>query len=444
MKKYESYKESNNTAIGLIPYKWSVTSIKNILEIPITDGPHTTPKFYDDGIPFLSADAVKKGKLDFKRKRGFISKEDFELFSQKYVPKKGDIFMVKSGATTGNTAMVETDDVFNIWSPLAVFRANSKKVYPKFLHYYLMSPNFKSLVEISWSYGTQQNIGMGVLSNLPISYSSIDEQTQIAKYLDYKTQIIDALIDKKEQLIKKLQAQRQAIINEAVTKGLNKNVPLKDSGIEWLGKIPEYWEVVKLNYLVNKIGDGLHSTPKYTDEENYFFINGNNLNNGLIEIFEKTRTVDKVEFKKLWKEIDNTTLLLSINGTIGNVALYNDEPVILGKSACFINCGTRIDREFLMRLFQSSFYKNYFMNEVTGTTIFNLSLETIRNCKIVIPSISDQKEISSYLNIQLNKSDKLLKSCKKTINKLKSYRQSIISEAVTGKIDVRDWQPPKK
>ena len=84
------------------------------------------------------------------------------------------------------------------------------------------------------------------------------------------------------------------------------------------------------------------------------------------------------------------------------------------------------------------------MNEVTGTTIFNLSLETIRNCKIIIPSIYNQKEITSYLNIQLNKSDKLLKSCKKTIKKLKSYRQAIISEAVTGKIDVRNWQAPKK
>ena len=86
---------------------------------------------------------------------------------------------------------LETDDVFNIWSPLAVFRANNKKVLPKFLHYYLMSPNFKSLVEVSWSYGTQQNIGMGVLSNLPISYSNIKEQTQIANYLDAKTIAID-------------------------------------------------------------------------------------------------------------------------------------------------------------------------------------------------------------------------------------------------------------
>ena len=137
MKKYREYRESENNSIGEIPKEWDLTSMKNVLKIPITDGPHTTPTLYDSGIPFISAEAVKKGKLDFSRKRGFINNEDYEEFSQKYTPMRGDVFMVKSGATTGNVAMVETDEPFSIWSPLAVFRANESKVIPLFLHYYL-------------------------------------------------------------------------------------------------------------------------------------------------------------------------------------------------------------------------------------------------------------------------------------------------------------------
>lgn len=455
MKKYESYKESNKIAIGLIPLEWSVTSIKNILEIPITDGPHTTPEFYDDGIPFLSAEAVKKGKLDFNRKRGFINQEDFELYSQKYLPKRGDIFMVKSGATTGNTAMVETDDIFNIWSPLAVFRANSKKVFPKFLHYYLMSPNFKSLVEVSWSYGTQQNIGMGVLSNLPISYSSIKEQTQIAKYLDHKTTIIDALIDKKEQLIKKLQAQRQAIINEAVTKGLNKNTKMKNSGIEWLGEIPEHWSFTNISFVAHSNRYSITGGPfgsdlkqeEYTDEG--------------VRIIQ-LQNIGVGEFRndyKIYTSEEKADELLSCNIYPGELIIAKmADPVA---RACIVPSFDRryimasdgirfeVDENKCLTKFLEYAINSKYLNfqaelKSTGTTRLRIGLTEFKKFKLLLPDLKEQLQILSFIEdkgIKINKSVKLLKS---QIKKLKSYRESIISEAVTGKIDVRGWQAPKK
>jgi type I restriction enzyme S subunit len=139
------------------------------------------------------------------------------MFSKKYSPKRNDIYMVKSGATTGNVAMVRTDIEFSIWSPLAVFRANQQKVIPNYLLNYLESPSFKLGVELNWSFGTQQNIGMGVLSNLPIAYPSIEEQSMISQYIGQVTSKVKSAIALKEQEIEKLKEYKATLINSAVT-----------------------------------------------------------------------------------------------------------------------------------------------------------------------------------------------------------------------------------
>jgi type I restriction enzyme S subunit len=210
-------KNSGVEWIGEIPEHWEVTAIKYLLEIPITDGPHTTPELLDEGIPFISAEAIKNGEIDFNKKRGFISEKNHLLFSLKYSPKRNDIYMVKSGATTGNIAMVKTDEAFSIWSPLAVFRSNLNRVLPQYLYIYLESPSFKKGVELSWSFGTQQNIGMGVLSNLPISFPSIQEQKEISSYIETASQKIGRAINLKQQEIEKLKEYKSSLINSVVT-----------------------------------------------------------------------------------------------------------------------------------------------------------------------------------------------------------------------------------
>lgn len=209
-------KDSGVDWIGEIPEHWEVTSVKHLLSIPITDGPHTTPMLYDEGIPFISAEAIKNNSIDFTKMRGYISSKDHLEYCKKYKPKRNDIYMIKSGATTGNIAMVETDEEFSIWSPLAVFRANFRLV-PKFLFFALQSVYFKKGVELKWSYGTQQNIGMGILSNLPLVYAPIEEQTQIVSYLEDIEEKIAKAITLKEQEIEKLKEYKTVLIDQVVT-----------------------------------------------------------------------------------------------------------------------------------------------------------------------------------------------------------------------------------
>ena len=210
-------RDSGVAWIGEVPAHWDILAIKRITSVPITDGPHETPEFLDEGVPFISAEAIKNDRIDFTKRRGFISPEEHARFSKKYKPKRGDIYLIKSGATTGNVAFVDTDDEFNIWSPLAVIRPHRKMATTLFVFYFMKSRSFFQSIELGWSYGTQQNIGMNVIENLPIVRPPIDEQHRITAFLDQKADVINEAITKKERQIDLLQEYRTILIANVVT-----------------------------------------------------------------------------------------------------------------------------------------------------------------------------------------------------------------------------------
>lgn len=209
-------KDSGVGWLGEIPEHWKRAPLKRLVCQKITDGPHETPEFLDSGYPFLSAEAVKNNALDFDKKRGCIDSKTFERYSQKCLPRRNDIFMVKSGNTTGALAMVETDDAFAIWSPLALIRTKSD-VDPRFAFYCMNSIFFQRSVSLFSSYGTQPNIGMGVIENLVLTVPPLDEQFVIVSYLDHQLENIDILTSKATEAIEKLQERRSALISSAVT-----------------------------------------------------------------------------------------------------------------------------------------------------------------------------------------------------------------------------------
>ena len=212
-------KDSNCKFLGKIPSTWEVCKTLYVLSMPITDGPHTTPQLYDDGIPFVSAEAVScgNGYIDFSHIRGYISDSFYNECCKKYIPQRDDIYMIKSGATTGKVAIVNTDAKFTIWSPLAVFRVNKKKVLPYFLYYSLQSSYYQLQVQDKWSFGTQQNIGMRMLEKLILCYPSIEEQAKIVAFIKKNVDNFDSAITNCQRQIALLQERKQIIINEVVT-----------------------------------------------------------------------------------------------------------------------------------------------------------------------------------------------------------------------------------
>jgi type I restriction enzyme S subunit len=203
-----------------------------------------------------------------------------------------------------------------------------------------------------------------------------------------------------------------------------------------IGIIPVDWEIVTLDELTYKIGDGIHSTPKYSSDGEYFFVNGNNLTDGKIVISKETKKVSKEEFLIHKRILNNSTILLSINGTIGNIAFYNNEKIVLGKSAAYINLNEKIEKELLYQLLQTEFIEEYFNDELTGSTIKNLGLGSIRNTPIPLPPLPEQKAIAEVLS----DTDNLIQALEKRIAKKRLIKQGAMQKLLTPK---DDWEVKK-
>ena len=193
-------------------------------------------------------------------------------------------------------------------------------------------------------------------------------------------------------------------------------------------RFPEFtgeWRQDLMENVTERIGDGIHSTPTYNEYGDYFFINGNNLVDGKIKIFNNTQKVTKEEaLKQNANVLCDNSLLLSINGTIGNVAIYNNERIMLGKSACYINPSAKILRDFLFFYLQNSKIQKYFILELTGSTIKNLSLTSIKNTKLRLPSIQEQAKIAKLLRAI----DERIATQNKIIGDLKKLKSAIYQE----------------
>lgn len=203
-----------HTEIGDLPEDWEVSITKKCLSMPITDGPHETPTLCDDGIPFISAESVSSGngRIDFSRMRGYISEAYHQECCKKYKPQVNDVYIIKSGSTTGKVAIVKTSQVFNIWSPLAVLRAR-QSIDPDFLFYSVQSNYYQEQIIQAWGMGTQQNIGMRTLERLKIAYPEYAEQRAIATALSD----IDEEIEGVEHELSKLCNLKQGMMQNLLT-----------------------------------------------------------------------------------------------------------------------------------------------------------------------------------------------------------------------------------
>lgn len=199
-----------------IPKHWQRKSLKTVLDTPMCDGPHTTPSFVKEGVPFVSAEGAHDGRIFVKDCRGLISRELHEEYCKRLKPQKGDIFIVKSGSTTGKTVMVDVDDEFSVWSPLALVRVG-EKIDARYLFNFLTSVYFQREVQDNWSFGTQPNIGMGVLKNLYVLVPPREEQVGIVRYVDALSAKTDKAIAAVTRQIGLLKEYRTRLISDAVT-----------------------------------------------------------------------------------------------------------------------------------------------------------------------------------------------------------------------------------
>lgn len=207
--------------------------------------------------------------------------------------------------------------------------------------------------------------------------------------------------------------------------------------------MPKGWQAKKLKDITTKISDGLHSTPQYVLNSQFYFINGNNLINDKITVTNITKCVSEEEYNRHKKNLNNSTILLSINGTIGNVAYYNGEKVILGKSAAYLNCSNDVNRSYIFYFLKTSKTQRHFIDELTGSTIKNLSLKSIKDENILLPYLSEQEKIVEVLEAW----DSYLKKLTHSIKLKKKIKKGLMEKLLTGKIRLKgfnkSWQSIK-
>ena len=281
---------------------------------------------------------------------------------------------------------------------------------------------------------------------LPIS---LNEQTQIAKYLDYKTNQIETLIANKQKLIELLQEERTAIINEAVTKGINQKTKLKPSGVEWLGDIPENWGVKKLKFLLKETKDSLKTGPFGSHLKNSDLIE-----NGEVKVYTQRNVLDndfdsgedfidleKYETLKGFK-VEPNDILLTTRGTIGKCAEFPNNKQLGILHPCLIRIQVdegKANSKWIMNYINNT---SYFASNVkynSNSTIIDVIYGyTLKEIVFPVPTINEQFEILDYLSIECNRIDTIITKTEQEIELMKEYKTALISEVVTGKVDVRD------
>ena len=207
------------------------------------------------------------------------------------------------------------------------------------------------------------------------------------------------------ELLKEITVEKNRLIKAGMISNKEPLLSIKKEEIPFI--VPKGWEWIRLGDIVSLLGDGIHGTPNYDDNGEYYFINGNNLSDGIIEIKENTKKISQIEYLKYKKELNTRTVFVSINGTIGNVAFYNNEKVILGKSACYFNLFDQIDKWYVKKLLNSKYFLDYAFSSATGSTIKNVSLKSMREFPLPLPPLEEQKRIVEKIDQLMALCDKL-------------------------------------
>lgn len=415
----EKMKDSGVKWIGNIPKNWKIKKIKYITKIPITDGPHETPVFVDEGVPFYSVDGIQNEHIIYEPCR-YISIEDANRFDKKEIPLYGDILMGKA-ASIGKIAIIDRNIRMQIWSPLAIIRANENIVNNIFLKYYLLSNSAQTEIELKSTSNTQKNIAMEDIENIIIPLPSIDEQKLIACFVDKKVMNIDEILKKLNNQIEILENYKKSLITETVTKGLNTNIEMKNSEIDWIGDIPKHWDIYYLKHLFKMYAGGdadeYDFSAEYSEVTPYPIYSNSLENDGLFGYMSKYR-------------FSGNTFTVTGRGDVGKAIARNNKyyPIVR-----LLVC---------IPLFEDDTrYYSYCVNsaDLLGeqTAMAQLTTQKLGINKFPRPPIYEQKEIADYLDKKCQEIDELIEDKQQQIEKMEKYKKSLIYEYVTGKKRVK-------
>ena len=421
-------KDSGISWIGEIPKEWKLTQARRLFINKKEIVGDAVDQY--ERLALTLNGVIKRSKEDSEG----LQPEKFEGYQ---ILRKNNLVFKMIDLENVNTSRVGLSPYTGLVSPAYIVFSNNRddNRYP---YFWFMSMYYQKVFNHLGGDGVRSALNAKDMLSLPIPNISESEQVRIADYLDEKCAKIDAIIEKQQEIIEKLKEYKLSVITEAVTKGLNPDVEMKDTGLSFVGRIPKAWNMSKMKYNAIEIGDGLHSTPVYDSEGEYYFINGQNIGEQTLVFNDKTDRLNKDEYLK-YKELTLTdnTIFITLNGaTYGKTSFYSGEKVLLGKSAGYITLKPSENKKYIRYYLQSRTAKTIMELSLCGSTIANLSLATLNNFSIPLPGISEQREIVGYLDKRCKALDDQIETKKRMIEMLDEYKKSLIYEVVTGKKEV--------
>lgn len=436
MERYGSYKNSGVEWIGKIPSHWGTTRIKYTSKddkYSFIDGDWIESKnLSDNGVRYITTGNIGEGNYK-EQGKGYISEETFEKLNCTEI-FEGDLIISRLSLPVGRSCVLPHIHYKVVTSVDNVILRPKEQYNKYFLNYQFNSPRYFEYTELISRGVTLTRISRGMLGNNPIVIPPLSEQKQIVSFLDTKTSLIDSLIEKTQRKIELLKEKRTSLINEVVTKGLNPNVEMKDSGVEWIGEIPSHWERKRLKHVTISVNGYSFKSDDFDKKYDIPVLRIGDVGDEID--FENCVKVKShfLEEKKEFIVKKNDILIGLTGGTIGKSGKYNyDFSSLLNQRVGLLRNKESVLNGLLYHYVKSEVFIRYIFFDCYGGGQDNISMNDILNMVFPYPPLPEQQQIVEYLDEHTQLIDKTISIEEKRIELLKEYRQSLISEVVTGK-----------
>ena len=426
---YDSYRDSGLPSPDKIPSHWEVASIKRLGSIRYGIG--EPPPYRDEGVPLIRATNVDHGKISLA---GLVKVDPADIPGNRAVwLEDGDIIVVRSGAYTGDSALIRKEHLPAIAGFDMVLRPSDCE--PAFLEFSLLSSYLKDgQIDLERMRAAQPHLNAEELGACKVTLPSRAEQVAITAFLDRETAKIDALVEEQRRLVEVLKEKRQAVISHAVTKGLDPTVPMKDSGVEWLGEVPAHWEVRRISTLFREISEPGDDELPMLSVSIHDGVSDDEVDPDGVER-KVTRSEDRTKYKRVEPNDLVYNMMRAWQGGFGTVRVTG----MVSPAYVVARPLAPTPTQYVEHLLRTPKAVEEMRRRSRGVTDFRLRLywDEFKDMRIVAPPESEQRAILASVNAIVERGEALATQAEAAITLLQERRSALISAAVTGKIDVR-------
>ena len=436
---YAEYAEMNTDWLGKAPNHWQTIPVGRLFtRIKRTD--HTDKELLS---VYRDYGVIPKSSRDDNNNKASEDLSPYQLV------ELNDLVMNKMKTWQGSIAISEYEGIV---SPAYFVYQPEQKLFevahPKYVHYLLRNPMYiaQYLRRSKGIRVSQWDLDPGEFQRVELLLPTKGEQLKIFQFLDHETAKIDTLIEKQQELIKLLLEKRQAVISHAVTKGLNPNAPMRDSGVEWLGEVPGHWERKSLNYLIAHTVDNRGRTPPVVDEGIPMVEVSQVAGDGFYTSNNYSKFITQESYDQFVRSDvkENDVLFVTVGATFGKTCLVPPSPdFFIAQNVVGFRCVVDVHPKFFMFLLSSGVFKEAISATNKSNTIDNVKVSDLVKTRLVMPPYQEQVQISDHIFAIADQYEKLVSKAESVIALMRERRTALISAAVTGKIDVRNWVAPE-